>query len=304
MKSRITLSTLLMAICLMCCTAKNNEKISITLQDEIKLDFVKIEVGTFTMGAPDGENFKDEMEHQVVLTQDFYLGNTEVTQAQWNAVMGNNPSHFRGDNLPVECVSWKDAIAFCIKLNESGMAPEGMKFTLPTESQWEYAARGGKKSKGYQYSGDNNLDKVAWYYENSGDHHLDEKELLENNSDDNLSMSEDNSVVPERTVDLEKLDKNIKDNNNMSHPVGQKNANELGLYDMSGNVWEWCLDKYERDYADDPEFLIGNNGPRYVFRGGGWRGNSSGCRSANRHGNMPDYNFSDLGFRVALVKNQ
>ena len=115
--------------------------------------------------------------------------------------MGNNPSHFKGDNLPVECVSWKDAMAFCTKLNESGKAPNGMKFTLPTESQWEYAARGGKKSKGYQYSGSNNLDEVAWYYENSGKLHLDEKELEEDNSNDSIVKTlEDNGIIPEQAV--------------------------------------------------------------------------------------------------------
>ena len=305
MKFRMVLSALLLAAGLACCTADSVESMTVALPENVKLELVKVEAGTFTMGAPDGENFADEEEHLVTLTRDFYIGKTEVTQAQWEAVMGSNPSHFKGGDLPVECVSWDDAMAFCKKLNDSGKAPNGMKFTLPTEAQWEYAVRGGKKSNGYQYSGSGNLDEVAWYYENSGDRRLDEKELLKDSSDaSSVQKLEDNNVVPEVAVDFDKLDKNLKDNNSKTHPVGQKKANELGLHDMSGSVWEWCLDQYEGDYADDPEFLSGNAGTRYVFRGGGWRGSAGGCRSANRHGHTHDYSCYDLGFRVALVPAQ
>lgn len=304
MKIRVIFISLLMAMGLVCCTNSNNNMI-LELPENVKLELIKVEAGTFMMGAEDGENFVDEAEHQVVLTKDFYIGKIEVTQAQWKAVMGTNPSYFKGDDLPVECVSWNDAMEFCKRLNDLKIAPNGMSFTLPTEAQWEYAVKGGKKSKGYQYSGSNNLDEVAWYYENSGDKHLDENELLKNSSNEKLVKKlEDNNAVPEQEVDFDKLDKSLKDNNNKTHQAGQKKANELGLYDMSGSVWEWCLDQYEGDYADDPEFLIGNNGSHNVFKGGGWRGTAGGCRSANRHGHTPDYSNNDLGFRVAVVEGK
>ena len=114
----------------------------------VKLAMVKVEAGEFTMSARDGENECDEVQHIAKLTRDFHIGRTEVTQAQWRAVMGSNPSYFKGDDRPVERVSWDDAMAFCRKLNEMGKAPKGWKFTLPTEAQWEYAARGGRDARG------------------------------------------------------------------------------------------------------------------------------------------------------------
>ena len=225
------------------------------LPGNVRLALVKIEAGTFTMGARDGENDSDEKEHRVTLTKDFYLGKTEVTQAQYKAVMGNNPSRINGDDRPVYRVSWNDAMKFCNKLNEMGKAPSGWQFTLPTEAQWEYAARGGKSSRGYKYSGSNHLGEVAWYRGNSAG----------------------------------------------EHPAAWKKANELGLYDMSGNVWEWCLDWYEEGYARDPEFLTGNSGSDRVIRGGCWDYPARHCRSANRSYLYPGYRRDDLGFRVALV---
>ena len=217
------------------------------LPGNVRLELVKVEAGTFAMGDSD--------EHQVTLTKDFYLGKTEVTQAQYKAVVGSNPSNFKGgDDLPVEKVSWNDAIEFCKKLNEMGKAPTGWKFTLPTEAQWEYAARGGKSSRGYKYSGSNYTDEVAWDGDNSGYN---------------------------------------------THPVAQKRSNELGLYDMSGNVREWCRDWYEGGYARDPEFLTGNSGWYRVIRGGGWT--AGDCRSAVRGNGDPGDRSFDLGFRVALV---
>lgn len=157
---------------------------------------VKVEAGTFMMG-PTSELEKpyhwEKPRHKVTLTKDYYIGKYEVTQALWQVVMGNNPSDFKGDNFPVEKVSWNDCQAFITKLN--GMT--GRKFRLPTEAEWENAARGGRKSQAYQYCGSNNISDVAWYWDN---------------------------------------------NTGMTHPVGGKLPNELGIYDMSGNVLEWCQD--------------------------------------------------------------
>ena len=227
---------------------------------------VKIEAGSFEMSAKDGENESDEVPHRATLTKDFYLGQTEVTQAQWRAVMGTDPSEFKGDDFPVEQVSWYDAMEFCDKLNTMGKAPKGWMFILPTETQWEYAARGGKKSKGYKYSGSNNIDEVAWYAQNSSVSH---------------ALGE-------------------------THPVGQKKENELGLYDMSGNVHEWCLDDWNADSSKQKaEFKRGNDqdGSYRVARGGSWFDyyGAKHCRSSTRAYWEPVARGSFHGFRIALV---
>ena len=231
----------------------------IDLSDGVELEMILIETGSFEMSAKDGENDNDEVPHRVTLTKEFYIGRTEVTQAQWKAVMRTNPSFFKGDDLPVEQVSWNNAMAFCEKLNSMGKAPRGWKFSLPTETQWEYAARGGKKSKEYKYSGSNDVGEMAWYDDNS---------------------------------------------RSKTHPVGRKKANELGLYDMSGNVWEWCLDDWNADSSQQrAEFTRDNNqrGSGRAIRGGSWGSNAWLCRSAGRNGSDPGYRKGDLGFRVALV---
>ena len=243
------------------------------------MELVRVEAGSFEMSARDGDNDSDEVPHRATLTKDFYIGRTEVTQAQWKAVMGTDPSSFKGDDLPVEKVSWNDAMEFCEKLNDSGKAPRGWKFTLPTETQWEYAARGGKKSKGYKYSGSDKADDVAWYYENSGDVRLDD------------------SSWPDKW----------DSNHCKTHPVGQKKANELGLYDMTGNVEEWCLDDWNSDSSElTAEFSRGNDqgGSPRANRGGGWIYYARYCRSAHRDYYDPGYRGNDLGFRVALVPVQ
>ena len=166
--------------------------------------------------------------------------------------MGSNPSNFKGDNLPVECVSWNDCQTFISKLN----AATGKRFRLPTEAEWEFAARGGKKSKGYKYSGSNNLNKVAWYDDNS---------------------------------------------NSKTHTVGTKIPNELGIYDMSGNVWEWCSDLYDNyssSWQTNPTGLSSGSGR--VRRGGSWYGVASLCRSSRRASRDPGSRSIDLGLRLVL----
>ena len=239
--------------------AANGDKLTVDLPNGVKMELVKVEAGTFVMGARDGGNKGNAREHEVTLTQNFYIGSSEVTQAQYQSVMGNNPSGFKGDDLPVEQVSWSNAMTFCAKLNKMGKAPRGWTFTLPTEAQWEYAARGGNKSRNFTYSGSNDFDEVAWHEGNSGE---------------------------------------------KTHPVAQKKANELGLYDMSGNVWEWCLDLYEVGYASDPEFLMDNTGQFRVNRGGSWYYLAKFCSSSSRDCDAPGFCDDDVGFRVVLVSAQ
>ena len=223
----------------------------------VSFNMIPVEGATFTMGAtPEQQDPEDDEKptHQVTLSS-YYIGETEVTQALWTAVMGNNPSNLKGDNNPVEEVSWDDCQKFIEKLNSF----TGKKFRLPTEAEWEYAARGGNKSKGYQYSGSNNLDDVAWYRKNSG------------------------GIV--------------------THPVKTKQPNELGIYDMSGNVMEWCQDWYGLSYysvSDTNNPQGPSSGLFRVFRGGCWSGDASGCRSAYRRGYAPYDRDSDLGLRLVL----
>lgn len=189
------------------------------------------DVETFTVN---GVSFE-----MVKVGNGLYIGKTEVTQRLWQAVMGNNPSNFLGENRPVEMVSWFDCQEFCDRLSRL----TGRIFRLPTEAEWEYAARGGEQPKSYEYSGSNDLYRVAWYDDNSG---------------------------------------------NSTHPVAQKLPNSLGIYDMTGNVWEWCADTWN------------SNGSSRVNRGGGWTNIAASCRVANRGCNAPARRFSNLGFRLAL----
>ncbi|WP_302428059.1 SUMF1/EgtB/PvdO family nonheme iron enzyme [uncultured Prevotella sp.] len=233
----------------------NRDHISIPVKDGISIDMVRVEAGTFTMGAT--SEMKDSYDsekpaHQVTLTNDYYIGKYEVTQALWQAVMGNNPSEFKGDNLPVENVSWNDCQKFISKLN----LITGKTFRLPTEAEWEYAARGGKKSRGYQYSGSNNLSDVAWYYKNSG----------------------------------------IK-----THAVGTKQANELGIYDMSGNVSEWCQDRYG-DYSKSSQTNPkgSTSGALRVLRGGCYSYYSDFCCPLSRGFDTHSTCESGNGLRLAI----
>ena len=231
----------------------NRDNITIPVKDGISIDLVRVEAGTFTMGAtPEMENPKDweKPTHQVTLTNDYYIGKYEVTQALWQAVMGNNPSYFKGDNLPVEMVGWDDCQEFLSKLNSI----TGKTFRLPTEAEWEYAARGGNKSRGYQYSGSNNLSDVAWYEDNCGE---------------------------------------------KTHAVGTKQPNELGIYDMSGNVWEWCQDWFgEYSSSSQTNPTGANSGSGRVRRGGCW--GTWVCCSSSRGVLEPNDRYDFLGLRVVL----
>ena len=196
--------------------------------------------------------YKDEKPaHQVTLTNDYYIGKYEVTQSLWKAVMESNPPYFKGDNLPV-VINWDACQEFLSKLNSI----TGKAFRLPTEAEWEYAARGGKKSQGYQYSGSNNISDVAWYTDNSGSE---------------------------------------------THAVGTKQANELGIYDMSGNVSEWCQDWYRRYNRSSLVNPTGaTSGSIRVFRGGDWNDAAKDCRLSCRCDHTPGIRVISLGLRLVL----
>ena len=236
-------------------------------------NMVFVKGGTFQMGSNDGDD--DEKPVHSVTVSDFYIGKYEVTQKEWKEIMDNNPSHWKGDDLPVESVSWYDAVEFCNRKSEA----EGLTkcytgsgknikcnfsaggYRLPTEAEWEYAACGGIEGENahsrFRYSGSNNIGDVAWYSSNSG---------------------------------------------GKTHKVGTKQPNELGIYDMSGNVWEWCNDWYEEDYynkspKNDPR---GPSSAEYsVLRGGSWNPYGNDCRVANRSSYAPSVSSSIIGFRFA-----
>ncbi|MDD4847498.1 MAG: formylglycine-generating enzyme family protein [Bacteroidales bacterium] len=241
-------------------TPKMFEDFTVTIND-VTFEMIAVEGGTFMMGSqntdPSGANYDEEAfdnespVHQVTLS-DFYIEKYEVTQAQWRAIIGDNPSYFSGcDDCPVEQVSWNDIQDFLQKLN----ALTGKNFVLPTEAQWEFAARGGNKSNGYKYSGSNTLGNVGWYYYNSG---------------------------------------------STTHRVGQKIPNELGIYDLSGNVWEVCQD-WKGSYSSGSQ--TNPTGPALgsfrVLRGGSWCNSAMGCRVSCRFSHASS--FYDTGFRVALL---
>ena len=221
----------------------------------VSFEMVRVEGGTFRMGATSeqGSDVWDNEKpvHSVTLSG-YYIGKTEVTQALWKAVMGSNPSRFKGDYLPVEIVSWDDCQEFIRELN----ALTSQNFRLPTEAEWEFACRGGNNSRGYKYSGSNYIDNVAWYDGNSGE---------------------------------------------KTHPVATKSPNELGIYDMSGNVWEWCADWYG-DYSSGAQTNpTGPYGRSFrVYRGGCWSDYVRDCRSSIRGRDLPTSRGNGLGLRLAL----
>ena len=221
----------------------------------VSFKMVRVQGGTFTMGGTSEQGsdaYNDEKPtHQVTLSN-YYIGETEVTQELWQAVMGDNPSNFKGSQRPVEKVSWNDCQEFIRKLNSM----TSKRFRLPTEAEWEYASRGGNRSRGYKYAGGNVLDNVAWYENNSGN----------------------------------------------THDVGQKSPNELGLYDMSGNVMEWCADwygSYSSNSQTNPTGASGGFNHR-VLRGGFWSFGAKFCRVSSRSGDSPGFAGFNLGLRLAL----
>lgn len=229
-----------------------------------KMVFVK--GGGLYLGCTSGSGScdSDEIPSHYVTLSDYYVGETEVTQALWKAVMGynNNPSYWQGDRLPVEKVSWTDCNEFVSRVNSllAEQLPQGYRFALPSEAQWEYAARGGQKSSGSLYAGSNNVNLVAWYSDNSG---------------------------------------------SRTHEVKLKAPNELGLYDMSGNVWEWCEDWYSSSwYSDNVNWTNPVNafaGSGRVLRGGSWGSRASRCRVSFRCDVTPSARTT-YGFRLALVR--
>jgi uncharacterized repeat protein (TIGR02543 family) len=221
------------------------------------IEMILVEGGTFTMGCtPEQGNGcwgNESPTHQVTLTNGYYIGKYPVTQAQWVAVMGSNPSNFNGNlSRPVETVSWNEIQTFITALNTL----TGRTYRLPTEAEWEFAARGGNGSLGYKYSGSDNIGNVAWYWNNSG---------------------------------------------STTHPVGTKSSNELGLFDMSGNVWEWVHDWYGSYTSTAKTNPTGpSSGSDRVVRGGSWDSVAGFCRVSDRGGNAPGNRNDDLGFRLAL----
>ena len=245
------------------------KSLMLALRDQ---NMVHVAGGTFKMGSTYRDAYYDEKTIHDVTLSDYYICQHTVTQQQWQKIKGNNPSFFKGDNLPVENVSWYDSVEYCNALSRhyglkecyliNGTTVSLLNggrggFRLPTEAEWEFAARGGKKSRNFKYAGSDNLDEVAWYEDNR---------------------------------------------NSRTHPVCQKESNELGLYDMSGNVWEWCWDWYG-SYPSSPQSnpLGASSGSDRVGRGGSWGDYFAGCRVSCRSNYAPDYRRGLLGLRLVLA---
>jgi formylglycine-generating enzyme required for sulfatase activity len=278
MKVKIILSSLVLAFVAGCATIppEYQEKISgdfgpsqgDVILNSIGMKLVYIQAGDFMMGSGlspsqvssqfggNADWYKDEHpQHKVKISEGFWIGQTEVTQAQYRAVMDTNPSNFKGDNNPVEQVNWSDAMEFCKKLSQKEI---GRTYTLPTEAQWEYACRAGTSTVFSFGNSESSLGDYAWYKSNSND---------------------------------------------KTHPVGQKRPNDFGLYDMHGNVWEWCRDWYDSGYYNkniitDPENKQGDS--NRVLRGGCWDHTPVYFRSAERARFDTDSRYNNSGFRVVL----
>jgi formylglycine-generating enzyme required for sulfatase activity len=270
-QQRVDAAKMLAAIFEKAGTGAARQELAFQIPD-LDLPLVWIEPGNFAMGSRNGDSDEQPVT-QVRISHGFWLGKTEVTQSQWRRIMGTNPSSFRGGDLPVENVSWVDAMEFCRKLTEreraAGRLPEGYEYTLPTEAQWEYACRAGTTG---DFAG--TLDKMAWYFPNSA-----------------VKTASLNWAIIDCSEGYIRV----------THPVGQKTANAWDLCDMHGNVWEWCLDwngPYTGGQATDPTGA--SRGDAHVIRGGSCEKDASGCRSTRRGWGAPGKRDYDLGFRLAV----
>lgn len=248
------------------CFSQGSKVMTFTVND-YSFPMIYVQGGTFVMGATPEQRedaLSDEYPPHHVELNDYWIGQYEVTQGLWEAVMGNNPSMSEhSDEVPIEGISWEDCWTFIDKLNDLLQDELGDKhFALPTEAQWEYAARGGNRSKGYKYAGGDYIDRVAWYTYNA---------------------------------------------NSSPHPVGQKMANELGLYDMSGNIDEWCFDIHgyyscSRNIQKNPRGA--SRGEGRVIRGGSCISTDYGCRVSSRYGADVKGLYAHQGLRLVLVSNK
>jgi formylglycine-generating enzyme required for sulfatase activity len=245
-------------------------------QNSARMEFVWIPPGDFMMGSMNGGDDERPV-HRVTISEGFYLGRYEVTQAQWQEIMGDNPSLFKGGSLPVERVSWEDAARFIATLNARD---DGYTYRLPAESEWEYAARAGTTG---DYAGD--LDSMAWYGDNSGRTRLDAAEI--------------------NRTDGQNYSRRVAENGGRTHPVGTKLPNAFGLFDMHGNVWEWCQDYWHENYAGAPTdgsaWQSGGESGSRVLRGGSWNYYAFVLRSASRGRYASILPHSNFGFRVVAV---
>lgn len=225
-------------------TTSSIKKIPLTYKGIFYMNMIEVPAGSFLLGG----------EKEIVFEKPFYMAEFPVTQEFYEAVMGTNPSRFKGKRRPVEMVSWHDAKAFLEKLS----IETKQNYRLPSEAEWEYAARGGNNDNDFEYSGGSILDTLGWYCDNS--------------------------------------------ENQKTRPVGLKMPNELGLFDMSGNVWEWCEDWYD-DYSKKPKngSAFVENGSRRVYRGGSWGNRSGHCRTTYRLNLAPEYSGNFIGFRLCSI---
>ena len=231
---------------------KHGDVKTLTLPGGVEMEMICVAPGSFTMGSPSSEEgrYDDETQHRVTLTKGFWLGRYEVTQKQWQSVMGPNPSSFQGDSNPVDNVSWNDCQEFVRKVNDAARRQFGGGARLPTEAEWEYACRAGTSGA---YAGTGRLDDMGWYWDNSG---------------------------------------------GKTHPVGQKRPNAWGFYDMHGNVYEWCSDRFGNYEGDTTNPIGAASGDDRVLRGGSWGRHARYCRSAYRHRYDPGYRYFHYGFRL------
>jgi len=305
MRKKILILTIILVLMIIVTILYHTKSIDIVLNkkksqtEQLKNDSKNITNELILVKGGTFKNKNSNFYGKKIVVQDFYISKYEITQKEWIDVMGYNPSKFKGDNLPVEMVSWYEAIEYCNKRSlKEGLDPyyniykdkkdpdnrcdmddikwtvtinpEANGYRLPTEIEWEYAASGGKKSKNYIYSGSSNVDEVAWYWRNSGNEYLNGFwywPIIENN-------------------------------NNKTKPVGLKKPNELGIYDMSGNVREWCWDWYKMNI----ECKSCKGGTARVWRGGGWIGAEFCCKISYRGSLEPNGKGPDTGFRVCRNK--